>query len=342
MAKTRPPYNYRFVIFDNLPNTAEAAQVTQLVRGHGRILKTDMFDLAEKRVARVEFLRDDEAGAFVKYRLNNSAVLLDGQGNECRPRIWSPTCVKDPRPPSQMHQALVHRGGTRTVRIEQPPIGAIWFWLCALGLKNIAHVEYRTGPWGCALAIEFNRIFAADQAWEAFNRGQMPPYNPTNLSDVAMEEDATTTIGPWNRLIRPGHIERAFHRIPFDRYWPGQPWPIMAQQGLEPRTLNQHWRLRYIEHQAQAEPQPANKPSLMDQINVSVLQGLGPDREEYRNGAGNGPGDLSRWDEYSAIAEHRRRKCAQLGLPPGYVPKCDNNCKFGCGEMRVGRPQMTS
>lgn len=341
----------RRVIITGLPRNTTEAQLLQVVRGRGGLVSAATYTgRTGGATASLDFVHADSAESYVKFIKHNHFSMNDADGNKYDLEAFVlESCTSTY---SCIDRVLLRDGFTRALRLAQFPIKAVWFCLNALGLQYIVSARYDTKI--SILIIEFVSIFYAARGQRVLREMGMPYYKAnftSSISDVPRitvqwdSTDADVRVLHWENRTVPfipkDHLSRQFNQLPYNQSWPDQWLSIMRLHGLDPlprfdamldKIKNYACFSRNTWSWDIPAPAKHNHEAILETLHDEEWDDAWTD---YFANNVQKTDDLRSLDYYGRVAQHRREKAIEQGLPLGAVPKCDG-CEFGCGAMRGG------
>jgi hypothetical protein len=186
------PNESRRITISNLPSGVSIAQVLRGVRGFGPVANVFLFDTAKvegqgTKSASVEFVSANSAATFAWSA--NSNFYLEYEDSETR-RTADVWLVPGRTHRSKFASAL--KNITRRLKIDDFPINAVWFFICAVGgEKVVVHADYNHNPGSEALTVEFVSLAHSAQAYRLLRNMDFPFYAPSSGSLHWVAEDET-------------------------------------------------------------------------------------------------------------------------------------------------------
>jgi hypothetical protein len=358
----------RRVILSHLPSDCHLAQLLASLYGRPCI-EAGLYDASRiadqgARGGFIEFITAASAQEFIGLVDNGLVLYADVTGHAHVPRA----CAAPRRVPhvTGSKLSMLQNGWTRTLKADNFPREAVWFFLCAYGLSNVVKAKYDSVR--SILRVEFNSIFNCGAVVrDVFERGF--PYfqpqlnrmtgNPLFSRDYSEFQDdrcqprlGFDTVGlcweisndrtprhPVLPHVSKDHLADKFNCIPYNTIWPSSYFPILSRQGLEPQW-DPELILKHQCSQIEAEVSLSRhfwswQLSKKNDILTETLD----DREwegawtlYFRSHAATTI-DLQRLSRYAAVARHRREKTAEEGRREWEIPQCHGACVFGCGQL---------
>lgn len=342
-------------MISNLPESATAAQLLRGICAENGILSIALFDTSNitgtgAQTARVEFCEGcDARDLFEQYK--GTLVVRDAEG-----ACHSPTLSYLPDAghlPGEFESYLMAYGCTRTIRAKGVPAHIVWFSLNALGLSRIVNADYDHGH--STLTMEFYSIHAANIACHILYSEEIPDVD--SRMAVHYKPNATTENNELlENMTRPlphvpqDHLHTRFNQAPYNEEWPEEYYPIMRHHGLRPRvmpdpediaaerrahvrlqvdTISVWYKLSASKWSWQQSPCHLQRALIRRMTDTDWREAF----DTYFQACQ--PGKMNLWGivKYSAVAAHRRERCAAEGLHSSAIPSCEN-CPFGCRDAR--------
>jgi hypothetical protein len=359
----------RRVILSHLPSDCHLVQLLASLYGRPCI-EAGLYDTSRiagqgARGGFVEFITTASAREFIGLVDNGLVLYADGSGHAHVSKAW----VAPRRVPHVTGSKLgmLQNGWTRTLKADNFPREAVWFFLCAYGLSNVVRAKYDSVR--STLRVEYNSIFNCGAVVrDVFERGfpyfqphlnrstgnllfardysgfQCDRYQPRlGFDTVGLCWEITDDRTPRHPVlphVSKDHLADKFNCIPYNTIWPPSYLPILSRQGLEPR-----WDTELIrKHQcSQIEAETSLSRHLwswqLPKQNGMLTETLeDPEWESawtlYFRSHADTTIDLQRLGRYAAVARHRRERTAEDGLREWEIPRCHGACVFGCGQLK--------
>lgn len=365
----------RRVILKNLPPDATLPHITRGIRCNGGLVSIHMLNTAPifgngTKTVMLEFVHCKSAAEFTSAANTSHLIYEAKNGDQYRAAAW--LIPSSSYPLGKSKQGFIDSKGTRALLLKGFPKECIWYFISAVGVKNIVRADYDEINDG--FTVELTTLFQANKVdWfilsgrfsdfyhyapqEAMFRMFMSDsthafdskYNPRPRESPLKHRPEDDLEGQWNRYPYNDYVRRHFRKS--------------ATQGPTRLPLQTRLALQYdidesevddylddLENHQDTEYRLIGSSitltrrkwgwsmSAEDEGKLLLENTLHePDWADHWDGHFKSCGEINRrkWEHYGMLAKHRREKAAEQGLDLETMPKCGRGCEMGCHDMKA-------
>ncbi|KAK3192362.1 hypothetical protein K4F52_001575 [Lecanicillium sp. MT-2017a] len=317
----------------------------------------------------IEFHESGQAQKYLDSIQADPPICKSANGQEYEVGAWLIPSPSFPLPKSQKH--WTDMGLTRTLMIGNIPASAVWFVVSAMSaMAELANVTYSADDQ--SMTVQFTSLNTSIWFYRLFRDGLFD-FIPENDSVCHCEPilDAVAATPEW-LIFLPNAIDhipkdlwsQEYNKPPYNMYWPTSYFYIMSLCGLEPKLDSfVSPAVGGEDHEANSDADsPSNQSeklsiqyrivgstikltrhkhswSISDDDNRKLLMANTLHDPEWAKlwdeyFSSNKLINIRTWEEYGAIARHRREVATALGLAEGMVAVCSSQCDKGCTDLR--------
>ncbi|CAH0050335.1 unnamed protein product [Clonostachys solani] len=214
LERVKPKNESRRVIISNLPSGVSIAQVLRGVRGFGPVVKVFLIDTAKiegqgTKSASIEFVSSNSAAAFAFSAKSDFFIEYEDNQTRRTADVWLvPGRTQGAKFTSESENV------TRCFKIDNFPVHAVWFFICAMGgEKAIVHAAYNHKCGSEALTVEFVSLAHSTQAYQWLQNKEFPFYAPSpgSLHWIAEDETRLGLPSPNTSCHSPDDSSNSFY-----------------------------------------------------------------------------------------------------------------------------------
>ncbi|PFH63448.1 hypothetical protein XA68_10040 [Ophiocordyceps unilateralis] len=359
----------RRVVIRNLPPDTSAAQVLRAVcRGEGVVAASTHPDLGARpdhaaKAAELIFVHADQAEQFVRHFRMRPVFFLAQDRTRYQAEAW---LVPTPTWPNSRERDWLEAGFTRAFSLPNMDVGAVWRAVSIAGIPFISGVRYDERREG-VLTIEMTSVCEAVRAHDAIrsalgHRGWYCDQAWWNSAECIHDErelviqhvDSTELVrawnrAPYNRLDTAEEVQQPqADDGPAPEATPRRTRALAETLDVSPSQLSSYLAEREnnfqdVEYKVIGSTIKLTRRawswsvSADDDLKLLMHNTLHePDWEDEwdRHFEAHGSINLRTWERYGMLAQHRRKRAAEMGLEEWRVPPCNGTCPWGCQDLK--------